>query len=119
MSDEHLVKVFTKLMLQGNVRAAVLRITERAGGGFLDQSDSVVSALQAKHPDPQIPPDSVLNNCDNLPYLEDTENTAAYVQFIASCIQGGAGCQSVHWRDALIAAGYEAITSYMKKPCYK
>jgi len=49
-SDNHVVKVFTKLMLQGNVRAAVRWITERTSGGVLDPSDSVVSALQSKHP---------------------------------------------------------------------
>jgi len=33
-SDDHLVRVFTKLMIQGNVRAAVWWMTERAGGGL-------------------------------------------------------------------------------------
>ena len=34
-SDDHLIRVFTKLMLQGNVQAAVHWITEHAGGGLL------------------------------------------------------------------------------------
>jgi len=53
-SDDNLVKVFTKLMLQGNARAAAQWITERGGGGLLQPADSVLSDLQSKHPDPQV-----------------------------------------------------------------
>ena len=116
-TDDHLVKVFTKLMLQGNVRAAVRWITERAGGGVLKSSDSttvnhtvmsVVDALQLKHPEPQIPPESVLPCCDGLPYLEDSEITAAHVRTVACRLQGGAGpggCDSRHWKDVLLRFG--------------
>ena len=39
-SQEPLIKVFTRLMLEGNVRAAVCWLTERSGGGVLKPSDS-------------------------------------------------------------------------------
>jgi len=39
-SHEHLIKVFTRLMLEGNVRAAVCWLTEHSGGGVLKPSDS-------------------------------------------------------------------------------
>ena len=101
-------------MLQGNVPAAVRWITERTGGGVLKSSDSttvnhtvmsVVDALRLKHPEPQIPPESVLPCCDSLSYLEDSEITAAHVQTVAYHLQGGAGpggCDSRHWKDVLL-----------------
>ena len=39
-SQEHLIKMFTRLMLEGNVHAAVRWMTERSGGGVLTPSDS-------------------------------------------------------------------------------
>ena len=63
-SQEHLIKVFTRLMLEGNVRAAVRWLTECSGGGVLKPSDSttiggtsmtVLEALNLKHPDPCTP----------------------------------------------------------------
>ena len=96
-TNDHLVKVFTKLMLQGNILAAVRWITERAGGGVLHASDTtqvnhtVMDALKLKHPGLQIPPESVLPCCDNLPYFEDSEITAAHVRMVACRLQGGAG----------------------------
>lgn len=104
-SKDHLVRVFTKLMLQVNILAAVRWITERAGGGLLNPEDSVVKALLAKYPEPRIPSDSVFPSCEDLPYFEDSEITATHVRIVASCIQGGAGpggCQSMHWREVLL-----------------
>ena len=40
---------------------------------------SVMDALKLKHPESQIPPESVLPCCDSLPYFEDLEITAAHV----------------------------------------
>ena len=39
-SQKHLIKVFTRLMLEENVRAAVRWLTERSGGGVLKPCDS-------------------------------------------------------------------------------
>ena len=106
--SDHVIKVFTKLMLQGNIRAAVRWITERSGGGLLYPTESVVEALKSKHPDSHIPSDYSIPCCDNLPFCEDSEITVAQVQFIASCLQSGAGpggCQLLHWRDALLRYG--------------
>ena len=55
--SDHVIKVFTKLMLQGNSRAAVRWLTERSGGGLLNPTESVVETLKTKHPDPHIPSD--------------------------------------------------------------
>ena len=107
-SDDHLAKVFTKLMLQGKIRAAIRWITERAGGSLLSPSESVATVLQSKHPDSLNFPETAIPSFDDLPSLENSEITAANVQFIAYHIQGGADpgvCQSAHWRDALLQHG--------------
>ena len=136
-TTDHLVKVFTKLMLQGNIRAAVRWITERARGGGLRASDtthvnhtvmSVIDALKLKHPESQIPPESALPCCDSLPYFEDSEITVAHVQTVACRLQGGAGpggCDSKHWKDVLLRFGSasrhlrETIAGFCRSLCYR
>ena len=110
---EHLVKVFTRLMLEGNVRAAVRWLTERSGSPVLKPSDSVtingstmtvLDVLGLKHPDPCAPPDWVLPSMDNLPYFEDSEITGSHILSIAHQLQGGVGpggCDASHCRDVL------------------
>ena len=116
-SKEHLIKVFTRLMLEGNVRAAVRWLTERSGGGVLKPSDTatiggtsmtVLEVLGLKHPDPCTPPDWVLASMDNLPYFEDSEITGSHILSITHQLQGGAGpggCDASHWRDVLLRYG--------------
>ena len=119
---DHVIRVFTKLMLEGNVCAAVRWVTERAGGGLLQPTDSVdynhpqlgvisktvLDMLHLKHPDPSIAPASILPSFDNLPYLEDVEITGAHIQSVACQLQGGAGpgvCDASHQRDILLQFG--------------
>jgi len=75
-TNDHYVRVFTKLMLQGNAHAAVSWITKHVSGGVLRHSDStmvnhtvmsVVDTFLLKHPEPLFPPESVLPCCDSLP----------------------------------------------------
>ena len=121
-SQDHLTRVFTRLMLQGNVRAAIHWITERSGGGVLapsalteifhpdgtKSSMSVFDALRYKHPEPRIPKDCAIPSFDTLPCLEDSEITSAHIQSVAYQLQRGAGpggCDSSHWRDILLCYG--------------
>ena len=63
-------------MLEGNVCAAVCLVTEHAGGGVLDHDATIPSGqnssifvrdtLLCKHPEPCVPPASVLPYCDAL-----------------------------------------------------
>ena len=116
-SQEHLIKVFTRLMLEGNVHAGVCWLTERSSGGILKPFDSatiggtsmtVLEALGLKHPDPCAPPDWILPAMDNLPLFEDSEITGSHILSIAHQLQGGAGpggCDASHWRDILLRYG--------------
>jgi len=121
-SVDHLVRKFTKLMLQGNVHAAVRWVTERTGGGLLNPTTFVVDALKSKHPEPQIPLYSALPQCESFPFMEDVEVTVAQVQFIAGRLQGGAGpggCQSAHGRDALLIGMDLLVPDWVHRPCTK
>ena len=91
-SKEHLIKVFTRLMLEGNVRAAIRWLTGHSGGGVLKPSDSatiggtsvtVLEVLGLKLPDPFTPPDWVLPSLDNLPYFEDSKIIGSHIVSIA------------------------------------
>jgi len=91
-SHEHLIKVFTRLMLEGNVCAAVRWLTEHSGGGVLKPSNlttvggtsmTVLEALGLKHPDSCNPPDWVLPSMDKLPFFEDSEITGSHILSIA------------------------------------
>ena len=122
-SQDHLIKVFTKLMFQGNVCAAVRWITERSGGGVLKPSDlteifhpygkkssmTVFDVLRTKHREPRIPKDFAIPSFDILPCLEDAEITSAHIQSVVHQLQGGTGpggCDSSHWHDNYFTMGY-------------
>ena len=122
IDDKHIVKVFTRLMLQGKVRAAVRWLSERGRGKVLHPSElvevkdkhgkvlqsSVWDVLCQKHPDPKIPLKSALLSCDDLPSLEDVEVTGGQVLYVARLIRGGAGpggCDAIHWQDVLLRYG--------------
>ena len=77
MSQEKIEQTLNRLMLEGRVRSAVRRITDRVGGGVLDPDDdtrgksgplgkSVYGVLQDKHPVQQpVDPDAYID-CDEL-----------------------------------------------------
>ena len=107
-SQEHSIKLFTKLMLEGNVRAAVCWLKECSGGDVLKPSDSttiggisvtVLETLGLKHPDSCDPSDWILPPRDNLPLFEDSEITGCHIPSITHQLQGGAGpggCDASH-----------------------
>ncbi len=68
VSTDHITKVFSKLMLQGKIKAAVRWLSENAKGGILHPMEMVDSkvngkvvkipvweALKNKHPNSRIP----------------------------------------------------------------
>ena len=51
-TPQHTHKVFSKLMLQGKVSAALRWVTNKAGG-LLEPTPETIKLLESKHPDPQ------------------------------------------------------------------
>ena len=89
--EENTIKVFTRLMLKGQVRAAVRWMTERAsGGGVLDPSSqidangkTVLEGIREKFPDPTYTVERAFLPCDELPPLVDIDVTGAHVERVA------------------------------------
>ena len=114
--EEHTVRVFTRLMLRGQLRSAVRWMMKRASsGGILDPSTvghesgkTVLEVLKEKHPEPREASVRAFLSCDELPPLVDIDMTAAHVQKVAWRIQGGAGpggTLALHWQDFLLRYG--------------
>ena len=120
--DSHVDRVFSRLMMQGKIRAAVRWITERSSNGLLAPTDkiivndgdgtatsmSVLDVLKSKHPNPHPLHTFSLLNVDELPHLEDIEITGAIIHKVIFGIQGGAGpggADAGHWHDVLLRYG--------------
>ena len=116
LTGDDVVRIFSRLMLQGKVKAAVRWATERTRGELLMPTDvvdntsgtTVLDVLRQKHPSARPPKASSLVPCDVLPLFEDVEITGSHLLFVAHRIQGGAepgGCDAGHWRDVLLRFG--------------
>ena len=114
--EQHTYKVFSNLMLKGQVRSAVRWLTERQSkGGVLDPSScvdntqkTVFDILKEKHPEPsQSCPQAFLPST-NLPTLTDLDITSAHIAAAAKRIEGSAGpggSTATHWQAFLLHYG--------------
>ena len=116
IDNDATVRVFTRLMLRGKVKAAVRWATERSRGVVLSPDNvvdgsegaTVLEILRQKHPAAQPPISDCLVHHDQLPLFEDVEITGCHILHSARRIQGGAGpggCDACHWHDALLRYG--------------
>ena len=116
--DDHTIRVFTRLMLRGQVRSAVRWMTERlssTSGGVLHPSapagtagKTVLEVLKEKHPEPREAIERAFLSCDELPPLVDVDITAAHVEKVARQIQGSAGpggTMALQWQRFLLGYG--------------
>jgi len=83
LNEEDVVRIFSRLMLQWKVKAAVRWATERTRGELLMPADTVdgsgitvLDVLCQKHPSAQPPKASSLVTCAALPLFENIEITA-------------------------------------------
>ena len=99
LTEDGNVQIFSDLMLQGKVRAAVCWATEHARGNVLFPTNlfgdlhkdntnvTIIDILHQKHPAAQTPKASALVMCDTLPLLEDVvEITGSHILFIAHSV---------------------------------
>ena len=116
LTGDDVVRIFSRLMLQRKVKAAVRWATERTRGELLMSTDivnntsgtAVLDVLRQKHPSARPPKASSLVPCDVLPLFENVEITGSHLLFVTHRIQGGAGpggCDADHWRDMLLQFG--------------
>ena len=103
-------------MLNGQIRAAVQWLTERAdNSGVLDISTctndgpkTLLDVLKDKHPDPAQSSAKAFLSCSELPPLIDVDITGSHVEKVAWQIQGSAGLGGStvsHWQDFLLRYG--------------
>ena len=117
IDDDHVIKVFTRLMLRGKVREERSRfITDRNSGGILDPHGdvsnssgvSVLDVLESKHP-PQADANlAAFIDCSDLPPLINVDITAANIERAARRLRGGAGpsgLDATQWQDFLLKYG--------------
>ena len=116
IDNDATVRVFTRLMLRGNFKAAVRWATKRSRGVVLSPNNvvdgsegaTVLEILRQKHPVAQPLVSDCLVHHDQLPLFEDVEITGCHILHSARRIQGGAGpggCDACHWHDALLCYG--------------
>ena len=108
LNDDHVVRVFTHLMLRGRVREAVRFVTDQARGGVLKPSGTdaksgkcVLDVLREKHPPPGVTSQDAFVSCTDLPLLIDVDVTSSYVEQVACCLRGSGGpggADSYHWQ---------------------
>ncbi len=84
------VKVFTRLMLKGQLRAAVRWLTEHSNDGVMSPSQilnstsiTVMDTLKMNHPESRDIVDDAYLSCDNLPPLVDLDITGEHVENVA------------------------------------
>ena len=98
MSNEHVVRVFTSLMLHGRVCEAVRFVTDWARGGVLKPSDidaksgmCVFNVLREKHPPLGLASQDAIVSCSDLPLLVNMDVTSFHVEQVAHCLRGSGG----------------------------
>ena len=117
-SEDHVNKVFTRLMWRGEVRAAARWINGKMSGGVLHPNDRVdgssdrrvIDVLQEKHPDSGTLNDDVMMNGE-FPCLVDVDITGSHIERLARSLHGGGGpggTNSGHWRSFLLCYGTQS-----------
>lgn len=129
-TDEHKVRIFTRLVLQGKLRDATRWITDRSGGAvllpdsLLPDGRSVLQILETKHPEQRFPDEEMFMKCDTLPVMVDIDVTAGHVEKVARSMRGGAGPSGTdadQWKSMLLRYGThsqhlrEAVASLIRK----
>ena len=113
-SKDHVLRVFSNLMLRGDIRSAVRWLTDQAcSGGVLDPSQlvngkPVAQILQEKHPEASQSGTRAFLPCDELPPLVDVDITGSHIENAARSIRGSCGpggSTAAQWQCYLLRFG--------------
>ena len=120
MTDEKVISIFTRLLLNGKIREAVRFITERqeSGGVMMPHEDAlkpagktVLEVLELKHPDQTEPHADAFVECDELPILLEVTVTEEHIRKTAHKLSGSAGpsgADSMLWQSILLKYGNQS-----------
>ena len=118
-SKDHVLRVFSNLMLRGDIRSAVRWLTDQAcSGGVLVPSQlvngkSVAHILQEKHPEASQSGTRAFMPCDELPPLVDVDITGSHIENAARRICGSSGpggSTAAQWQCYLLRFGSSSGT---------
>uniref|UniRef100_A0A8D9B3J6 C2H2-type domain-containing protein n=1 Tax=Cacopsylla melanoneura TaxID=428564 RepID=A0A8D9B3J6_9HEMI len=114
LSEDHKVRIFTRLVLQGKLREASRWITEKGTNGVLDidavlnDGTTVLDALKSKHPPQKDPDPTVFLQCENLPLMVDVDVACGHIEKVSRTLRGSAGpsgTDSESWKCFLLRYG--------------
>ena len=115
-TPQHTHKVFSKLMLQGKVSAALRWVTNKAGG-LLEPTPETIKLLESKHPDPQPEESFLASSLLSKVGLEKVDNVifenidAEAIQKAAKNTNGSAGpsgLDSDGWQRLLCSKSFKS-----------
>ena len=97
-SEEHLARIFAKLMFEGKVKAAMKLLDEQGSAGVLTLSQSTTNELKRKHPkanktDPSVLIDGQMPFLDPVMFHNITEST---IQKSTLRTKGSGGPSGLH-----------------------
>ncbi|KAF6201996.1 hypothetical protein GE061_004392 [Apolygus lucorum] len=112
--EDHKIRIFTRLVLQGKLRDATRWITDRSGGGALRPEDvlgdgtTVLDVMKSKHPAQFRPQEDTFIASDTLPLMVDIDVTSNHIEKVARKLRGSAGpsgTDAEQWRNMLLRFG--------------
>lgn len=113
-NEDHKIRIFTRLVLNGKLRDATRWLTDRSGGGvllpntILADGRTVFQTLQNKYPPQKSPDEQNFLPCENLPIMIDIDVSAQHVEKIARYLHGSAGPSGTdadQWKSMLLRFG--------------
>uniref|UniRef100_A0A8D8RP38 Reverse transcriptase domain-containing protein n=1 Tax=Cacopsylla melanoneura TaxID=428564 RepID=A0A8D8RP38_9HEMI len=115
--ENHKIRVFTRMVLQGKLRDATRWLTDRSSGGVHKLNDvlpdgrTVFEVLQEKHPEQLNPDPNLFLSDDPLPALIDVDVSSNHIEKVARTLRGGAGPSGTdadQWKSMLLRYGHQS-----------
>ena len=105
-TPEQVSKIFSKLMLEGKVNAAMRLLDETNSGDVLSLSNEVLEELLKKHPASQPADESTLIRGDPAVFANIDEASVAGAAMYTKGAVGPSGLDALGWRHVLVSQNY-------------